>query len=49
MKAEDGLIENYQKEIKYYTGLREKQEKELKFFENEEAKQAKATLEKEIA
>jgi hypothetical protein len=46
VRIEDGLIENYQKEIKYTIGLREKQEKELKIYENEEVKQNKITLEK---
>ena len=35
VKNEDAIIDNYQKEIKYYTSLKEKQEKELKVYENE--------------
>ena len=34
VKAEDAIIEGYQREIKYLVGLREKQEKELKIYEN---------------
>ncbi len=48
MKAEDAVIESYQKEIKYLGGLKEKQEKDLKVYENEELKQNKIYMEKEL-
>ena len=48
IKAEDIVIDGYQKELKYLAQLKEKQDKELKVYENDDVKMNKIMVEKEI-